>query len=159
MYVCSNCHFLNCFGFVCVRLFFPSSFVSFSCGLMTIFSAVFGLLFPILWCTYFSFLVCISHDVLIKQSVYVKFVLSCYSLIVVCNSHFLRLYTSHGFWFWYHICVWMISSFCYMFAFNSELSHLLFLFLVVALFYFSSSLGYSSSFSIYSKASFMMMNS
>ena len=41
-----NYYFLNYFWFVFVGLFFfPSSFVLLSCGLMTIFSVVFGLLF------------------------------------------------------------------------------------------------------------------
>ena len=45
-YVCSFCHFVNCFGFVFVRSFFPPpSSLLFSYDLMTNFIVVFGFLF------------------------------------------------------------------------------------------------------------------
>ena len=43
------------------------------------------------------------------------------------------MYSYHGFWFRYHICVYMISHLYSRFAFTSELSHfIIFLFLIVA---------------------------
>ena len=62
MYV-FNCHFVNCFAFVFVGIF--SSLVLFSSNLMTVFSIVFGLLFPICVCNYCRFFVCGCHEVLI----------------------------------------------------------------------------------------------
>ena len=58
-----NCHFVNCFAFVFVGIF--SSLVLFSSNLMTVFSIVFGLLFPICVCNYCRFFVCGCHEVLI----------------------------------------------------------------------------------------------
>ena len=52
-----------------------------------------------------------------------KIVLSCWSLNFQCISNILHLYSPHDCWFWYHICVWMISYLYYMFAFTGELSH------------------------------------
>ena len=46
MYILVNCHFVNCFGFVFAGLFSPlSSFVLFSCDLMTVLSVMFQFLF------------------------------------------------------------------------------------------------------------------
>ena len=52
-------HFLNCLRFVFVGLF-SSLPLSFSCGLMTIFGAVLGILFLFSWCIYCSLGVCYS---------------------------------------------------------------------------------------------------
>ena len=38
-----------------------------------------------------------------------KIALSCWSLNFKCISNILHLYYPHDFWFWYHICMWMIS--------------------------------------------------
>ena len=43
---------------------FLSSFVLFSCGLMTVFSVMFGFLFLFCLCIYYRFLVCVYHEVL-----------------------------------------------------------------------------------------------
>ena len=49
----------------CRSFFFPSSFVLFSCDLMTIFSVVFGFIFLLCVYIYDRFLVCGYHEVLI----------------------------------------------------------------------------------------------
>ena len=145
-YVCSYCHFVNCFGFVFVGLF--SSFPPLlSCDLMMIFNVVFGLLF--LFCVYiyyWCFCLCLPWGFDIE--VYMDTLLSCWSLNFKYIFKILHLYSFPLMILVLisYLCV-VISYLCCMFAFTGELScFLIFLFLVVA---FSLQ---RSSFSICSKA-------
>ena len=55
-------------------------------------------------CIYCVYCVCVYIYI---HSVYG--VLNCWSLNFKCISNILHLYSPHDCWFWYHICVWMIS--------------------------------------------------
>ena len=63
-------HFLNCLGFVFVGLF-SSLPLSFSCGLMTIFSAVLGILFSFCSNQLFN-LKCFFGDMVMHTSMHLK---------------------------------------------------------------------------------------
>ena len=104
---------------------------------------MFGFLLLLCMCIHCRFLVCSYHEVLIQwYGIYIysgmvcvcvcilkhKVVLNCWSLNFKCISNILHVYSPHDCWFWYHICVWMISYLYYTFIFP----FIIFLFLVVA---------------------------
>ena len=130
MFLLPFCYFFG--GFV--GLFFPSSFVLFSCILMTIFSTVLRLLFGCI-CSYHRFLACSYYEILIYQCVCVR------AHVCVCVHRCVCLLDTHAHdWFtllfiqfqmalkypavissfphecqlWYYICVWMISYLYYL---------------------------------------------